>query len=70
VHARATRCGYELEVQFGAPIVDMYCKCGSIQLGVLAFERIREHNLVSWNTMFAGYATHGLGMELMFSISY
>lgn len=63
VHAHAIRCGYESEVRIGAPLVDMYCKCGNIQLGVLAFERIGEHNLVSWNTMLAGYATHGLGAE-------
>jgi pentatricopeptide repeat protein len=63
VHAHAIRCRYESEVRIGAPLVDMYCKCGNIRLGVLAFERIREHNLVSWNTILAGYATHGLGLE-------
>ncbi|XP_078153406.1 putative pentatricopeptide repeat-containing protein At3g01580 [Carex rostrata] len=63
VHAHAIRCGYESEVRIGAPLVDMYYKCGNIRLGVLAFERIREHNLVSCNTMLAGYATHGLGTE-------
>ncbi|KAJ3706634.1 hypothetical protein LUZ61_010339 [Rhynchospora tenuis] len=54
---------HTIEVRIGAPIVDMYCKCGNVPLGVLAFERIREHNLVSYNTMLAGYATHGLGRE-------
>ncbi|KAJ4800304.1 Pentatricopeptide repeat-containing protein [Rhynchospora pubera] len=63
VHAHTIRFGYDSEVRIGAPIVDMYCKCGNVPLGVLAFKRIREHNLVSYNTMLAGYATHGLGKE-------
>ncbi|XP_072959143.1 pentatricopeptide repeat-containing protein At3g16610-like [Typha angustifolia] len=63
VHAYSIRCGYDSDVHIGAALVDMYCKCGDIRLGILSFHRIWKHNLVSYNTMLAGFAMHGLGEE-------
>ncbi|KAJ6820270.1 KH domain-containing proteinisoform X2 [Iris pallida] len=63
VHAYLIRCRYDTHVHVGAAIVDMYAKCGSVTLAELAFSRISQHNLVSLNTMLAGFATHGLVEE-------
>ena len=63
VHAYSIRCGYDTDVHIGAAIVDMYAKCGTIKLARLAFHRISQHNLVSFNTMLAGFALHGLAKE-------
>ncbi|XP_024526340.1 pentatricopeptide repeat-containing protein At2g13600-like [Selaginella moellendorffii] len=37
----------------------MYAKCGSMEEARRVFERIREHDLVSWNTIILGYAENG-----------
>ncbi|XP_010933838.1 pentatricopeptide repeat-containing protein At1g20230-like [Elaeis guineensis] len=63
VHAHSIRYDHEADVHIGAALVDMYAKCGNIRLASIAFNRISQHNLVSYNTMLAGYAMHGLVKE-------
>ncbi|KAL0912989.1 hypothetical protein M5K25_016415 [Dendrobium thyrsiflorum] len=62
-HSYAIRCGYDTDVHIGAALIDMYAKCGIIERSALSFQRISSHNLVSFNTLFAGYAMHGLRRE-------
>ncbi|XP_065860907.1 pentatricopeptide repeat-containing protein At1g59720, chloroplastic/mitochondrial [Euphorbia lathyris] len=40
-------------------LVDMYCKCGSLDIAVQVFERMHRHDLTSWNSMILGFAMHG-----------
>ncbi|KAK9145694.1 hypothetical protein Sjap_005597 [Stephania japonica] len=63
IHAHSVRLGYDRETQAGSSLVDMYAKCGSINLAWRAFKRISQPNLVSWNAMVSGYAMHGHGRE-------
>ncbi|PKA65895.1 Pentatricopeptide repeat-containing protein [Apostasia shenzhenica] len=44
-------------------IVDMYCKCGSIEEALEAFEIAPVKSLSSWNSMILGLATHGRGEQ-------
>ena len=39
--------------------IDMYAKCGSIDAAAMIFNETVERDLVSWNSMIAGYASHG-----------
>ncbi|RWR87633.1 pentatricopeptide repeat-containing-like protein [Cinnamomum micranthum f. kanehirae] len=59
IHALSIRQGFDTYVHIGSTLVDMYAKCGSIKNAWMAFNRILQHDLVSWNTMLAGYAMHG-----------
>lgn len=47
------------EVLLKSSLVDMYCKCGSLELAQQVFERMRKRNVTSWNYMILGFAMHG-----------
>ncbi|CAH9079325.1 unnamed protein product [Cuscuta epithymum] len=44
-------------------LITMYSKCGNLQDAIKVFDRMPEHNSVSFNSMIAGYAQHGHAME-------
>ncbi|KAE9449023.1 hypothetical protein C3L33_19083, partial [Rhododendron williamsianum] len=51
--------GLEEDVFVGTSIVDMYCKCGRVQMARRAFDRMKEKNVKSWTALVAGYGMHG-----------
>ncbi|KAK6923924.1 Pentatricopeptide repeat [Dillenia turbinata] len=44
-------------------LVAMYSKCGNLQDARQIFDRMPEHNSVSFNSIVAGYAQHGSQLE-------
>ncbi|XP_010265494.1 PREDICTED: pentatricopeptide repeat-containing protein At4g35130, chloroplastic [Nelumbo nucifera] len=56
IHCRVVRCGYGFDIMVLTSLVDMYCKCGSVDLAERLFDRISLRGLVSWNSMIGGYA--------------
>ncbi|XVE54206.1 hypothetical protein DITRI_Ditri03aG0061800 [Diplodiscus trichospermus] len=40
-------------------VIDMYGKCGRMDLAYAVFSRMEETNVSSWTSMIVGYATHG-----------
>eukprot|EP01018_Ginkgo_biloba_P015274 Gb_41648 [translate_table: standard] len=59
IHNYIVRGGFESDVFVGSALIDMYAKCGSIELAQLAFDRMPQRNVVSWNAIIAGYAHNG-----------
>ncbi|KAD7117539.1 hypothetical protein R6Q59_005846 [Mikania micrantha] len=59
-HALVFKYRFNTNVSVGNALITMYSKCGNI----LDFESIFEHictpNIVSWNTIIAAFAQHGL----------
>ncbi|XP_045820146.1 pentatricopeptide repeat-containing protein At4g02750 [Trifolium pratense] len=65
IHGQAVKTGYETGCFVGNALLAMYFKCGSIDEANDVFEGIEEKDVVSWNTMLAGYARHGFGRQAL-----
>ncbi|KAL5753387.1 hypothetical protein ACOSQ2_023894 [Xanthoceras sorbifolium] len=59
-HVLVIRNGFEKNVSVCNALVTMYSKCGGIVESELAFRQICSPDLVSWNTVIAAFAQHGL----------
>ncbi|CAJ2638420.1 unnamed protein product [Trifolium pratense] len=46
-------------------LVDMYAKCGAVEDAYDTFNNMKRKNIVSWNVMILGLASHGNGKEAL-----
>ncbi|XP_059074579.1 pentatricopeptide repeat-containing protein At1g11290, chloroplastic isoform X2 [Cryptomeria japonica] len=65
IHNYALRRGFDSSVSVANSLIDMYGKCGSIDVAHKVFEKIQNKDLVSWNSLIAGYGMHGHGEEAL-----
>ncbi|WJZ87603.1 hypothetical protein VitviT2T_006973 [Vitis vinifera] len=61
IHAHLMRMRLYQDLGFDNALVNMYAKCGCIGYAYDIFSKMVHHNLVSWNTIIAGFGSHGLG---------
>lgn len=55
VHGYATRAGFESLVNVSTALLDMYCKCKSVDTARAIFDRMKGRTVVTWNSMIDGY---------------
>ncbi|CAH9120862.1 unnamed protein product [Cuscuta epithymum] len=58
-HGSSIKFGYNNALCVSCALVTMYAKRGSIESANVVFQRQKERDLVSWNSMITGYAHHG-----------
>ncbi|KAJ6704619.1 PENTATRICOPEPTIDE REPEAT-CONTAINING PROTEIN [Salix purpurea] len=46
-------------------LIDMYAKSGDIKSALQVFENLNHKTIITWTTMIAGLALHGLGTEAL-----
>ncbi|KAH7666162.1 Tetratricopeptide-like helical domain-containing protein [Dioscorea alata] len=49
----------------GSAVIDMYCKCGSIERARVVFEMVSERDITLWTAMMSGLALHGHGTKAL-----
>ncbi|CAN6457797.1 unnamed protein product [Victoria cruziana] len=65
VHAFVRSNGLKLSIILGTALIDMYSKCGCVDLALKIFHEMHEKNLLAWTTMIKGLAMHGHGHKAL-----
>ncbi|XP_034673950.1 pentatricopeptide repeat-containing protein At4g33990-like [Vitis riparia] len=65
VHAYIKVSGMEMMIHFETALINMYSKCGSIELGRKVFDELADENIASWNSMIYGYVECGFNIEAL-----
>ncbi|TKW41789.1 hypothetical protein SEVIR_1G340800v4 [Setaria viridis] len=59
VHRLVVRQGLERNVRVANSLIDMYARCGQVELAAQVFRSMRKRTVVSWNSMIVGFAANG-----------
>lgn len=59
LHGYIIRRGFDDNVYIASSLVDMYAKCGNIMIAKWIFDKIEQHDMVSWTAIIMGCALHG-----------
>lgn len=65
IHSYIQYNGIPVDARMGSALVDMYCKCGSLEGARMVFDGIKDKDAVAFNSMIVGYASHGFSQEAM-----
>ncbi|KAF5176367.1 Pentatricopeptide repeat-containing protein [Thalictrum thalictroides] len=65
VHEYLNKCGFGKNVRVCNTLIDMYIKCGCLEIAQKVFAGMEERTIVSWSAMIGGLAMHGQGEEAL-----
>lgn len=60
IHAEIIRHSFDGDTAVKNAVVDMYARCGSLEESRRLFSLLQEPDVVSWSSLFSGYAQHGV----------
>ncbi|XP_042486183.1 pentatricopeptide repeat-containing protein At1g08070, chloroplastic-like [Macadamia integrifolia] len=63
LHAYAIRKRIRVSATLASALVDMYSKCGCVELALQVFSMAEERTVELWNAMINGLAIHGQGKD-------
>ncbi|KAB2026286.1 hypothetical protein ES319_D06G209100v1 [Gossypium barbadense] len=63
VHAFIAKNGWNLTVEIGTVLVDMYAKCGLLKYACIVFNAMQQRNVMTWTALISGSAQHGYSDE-------
>ncbi|XP_010258195.1 PREDICTED: putative pentatricopeptide repeat-containing protein At1g69350, mitochondrial [Nelumbo nucifera] len=59
IHHKLIVCGLHKDSYVNTALMDMYSKCGDLQIARKIFNSMLERSVVSWSVMIGGYGMHG-----------
>ncbi|WOK91386.1 pentatricopeptide repeat-containing protein [Canna indica] len=65
IHGYAIRHGHDRNVFVGTSLTDMYLKCYNLANARSVFDKMPHRNVLTWNSIIAGYAHEGLFDEAL-----
>ncbi|KAH6791989.1 Tetratricopeptide repeat superfamily protein [Perilla frutescens var. hirtella] len=66
IHHSIMKSRYKCAIVTSNALIDMYCKCGSLNRAWRIFNEMGRKDLVSWNVMIHGLAMHGHGKKALY----
>lgn len=65
IHGFVVKRGFEGDMGVGNTLMDAYAKCGEVGVSRKVFDVMNEKDVISWNSMIAVYAQHGMSAEAL-----
>lgn len=65
VHTYIDRQVVEIDMILKTALLEMYAKCGDIDVAWRLFRESKDKDIGMWNTMMTGFGTHGCGKEAL-----
>ncbi|KAK4347675.1 hypothetical protein RND71_034014 [Anisodus tanguticus] len=65
IHAYAIRNALAMDIAVGSALVDMYAKCGCLDIARRVFDSMITKNVITWNVLIMAYGMHGKGEEAL-----
>ncbi|XP_022924847.1 pentatricopeptide repeat-containing protein At3g29230 [Cucurbita moschata] len=65
IHASIKNHNFKCTTEISNALVDMYAKCGRLDIAYNVFNDIQNKDVVSWNAMLHGLAMHGHGEKAL-----
>ncbi|CAI9283841.1 unnamed protein product [Lactuca saligna] len=63
LHGYAIRHNLHSEVMVSSALIDMYSKCGFLDLALKVFDEMPKRNIVSYNSVIISFSLYGLASE-------
>nr|XP_043634890.1 pentatricopeptide repeat-containing protein At5g03800 isoform X2 [Erigeron canadensis] len=61
IHSSALKLDLFYDIKVGNALIGMYSKCGNMIAAIKAFNNMKQRDVVSWNSLMAGYIFHKQG---------
>lgn len=65
IHSLVVKNGWEINVELGTVLIDMYAKCGLLKYALQLFNLMKERNLMTWTALICGSAQNGHSKEAL-----
>eukprot|EP01018_Ginkgo_biloba_P026615 Gb_19040 [translate_table: standard] len=65
IHDNIIRNGFESYIFVGNALIDMYAKCGCVNIARQVFDKMSVRDVASWSAMIGGYGMHGHGKDAL-----
>ncbi|KAL5578458.1 hypothetical protein UlMin_020157 [Ulmus minor] len=65
IHAYAIKHLLASDVAVGSALVDMYAKCGCLNIARKVFDQMPTRNVITWNVLIMAFGMHGRGCEAL-----
>ncbi|XP_057804288.1 putative pentatricopeptide repeat-containing protein At1g64310 [Salvia miltiorrhiza] len=65
IHGYAVRHGCDTSVAVSSALVDMYAKCGFLEMSMIVFRNMPRRNIVTFNTVIWSLGLYGRGREAL-----
>ncbi|KAK7309848.1 hypothetical protein RJT34_06916 [Clitoria ternatea] len=65
IHGYLSRERIPLSIRLSTSLLDMYAKCGNLELAKRLFDSMPGRDIVCWNAMISGLAMHGDGTNAL-----